>query len=316
MILVVTPNPCLDRTLFIGEHRSEGRVEVGKVEEIAGGKGSNVSRVLRELGKSPIHLLFLGGYVGERVLRLLQADGIDSVPIWTKAPTRVVTTVVDRQWRQVVYFEPPPEIKGTEEALFLDTLGELQRNSQMVLLCGSIPPSLPHFYDQVMQALDRQKVIIDGRGRLLRDLSVYPWGLKMNREEAEYTWGEPLRTEADWEQFFEFFFTQGVEMVIVTFGPRGALLGTPEMFYGVVALSVSAVNPVGSGDAFLGAFVHALSASLSLEEALRWAAAAGASNAMVWEAGRVDARWVAEAQRKIEVVRSSRFDSFREFLVS
>lgn len=314
MILTATPNPCLDRTLFVKEHKGDGRIEVERVQEIAGGKGSNVCRVLRELGSKAVHLLFLGGYVGERVFALLEQDGVESVPVWTEAPTRVVTTVVDREWRQMVYFEPPPVIQESEEAMFLARFQELGVKATMVLLCGSIPPSLPYFYEKVLTQSQDKLVIIDGRGPFLRTLSRYPFGLKMNREEAELTWGKPLQSESDWQQFFHFFFDRGLEVFILTLGRKGALLGTPESFYGVVAPQVEVVNPVGSGDAFLAAFAHVFYNTSSLEDALRWAVAAGACNAMVWEAGKVDGTWVARCQRTIELTKDSHLGYFQEFL--
>lgn len=86
MILVVTPNSCLDRTLFVEAHRPEGRIDVTRVTEIAGGKGSNVCRVFRELGVPCVQLLPLGGYTGARVLRLLVAEGIKIVPYGCNHP--------------------------------------------------------------------------------------------------------------------------------------------------------------------------------------------------------------------------------------
>ncbi|NSW76478.1 MAG: 1-phosphofructokinase family hexose kinase [Candidatus Atribacteria bacterium] len=314
MILVVTPNPCLDRTLFVKEHRGGGRIEVEKVQEVAGGKGSNVCRVLRELGNKAVHLLFLGGYVGERVFALLEQDGIESVPVWTEAPTRVVTTVVDREWRQVVYFEPPPVIQESEEAMFLAQFQELGAKATMVLLCGSIPPSLPYFYEKVLTQSQDKLVIIDGRGPFLRTLSRYPFGLKMNREEAELTWGKPLQSENDWQQFFHFFFDRGVEVFILTLGRKGALLGTPESFYGVVAPQVEVVNPVGSGDAFLAAFTHVFYNTSSLENALRWAVAAGTCNAMVWEAGRIEKTQVEILQNVVDLRKGRSWKEFKELL--
>lgn len=314
MILTVTPNPCLDRTLFVKEHKGDGRIEVERVQEIAGGKGSNVCRVLRELGSKAVHLLFLGGYVGERVLALLEKDGVESVPVWTEAPTRVVTTVVDREWRQIVYFEPPPVIQENEEAMFLARFQELGEKATMVLLCGSIPPSLPYFYEKILAWIQSKLVIIDGRGKTLRTLSRYPFGLKMNREEAEFTWGKPLQSEDDWQQFFSFFFDRGVEIFLLTLGQKGALLGTPQKFYGAIAPQVEVINPVGSGDAFLAAFAHVFYNTSSLEDALRWAVAAGACNAMVWEAGKGDITWIVEHQKTIKLLENSCLYHFRDFL--
>ncbi|MEN3186246.1 MAG: 1-phosphofructokinase family hexose kinase [Atribacterota bacterium] len=314
MILTVTPNPCLDRTLFVREHKTSGNIEVERIQEIAGGKGSNVCRVLRELGSETIHLLFLGGYVGRQVLTLLEKEGIESAPVWMEAPTRVVTTVVDRNWHQLVYFEPPPYVTENEEIAFLSRFRELGERVDMVLLCGSVPPSLLDFYEKILVLSQNRRVLIDGRGRLLRTLLRYPFGLKMNREEAEVTWGQPLHSEDDWQQFFNFFFGQGVRIFLLTLGQKGALLGTPEGFYGAIPPQVETINPVGSGDAFLAAFAHVFCNTLSLEDALRWAVVAGASNAMVWEAGRVDRVWVTEHQKTVKVMKSTRLYHFQDFL--
>jgi tagatose 6-phosphate kinase len=300
MILVVTPNPCLDRTLFVRKNRPGGRVEVEEVREIAGGKGSNVCRVLRELGYPAVHLLFLGGYVGERVLTLLGADGIESVPVWTRALTRVVVTVVDREWHQTVYFDPSPAVTPEEEAVFLEKFTELQGKAEMVLLCGSIPSSLPFFYNKILERTSK-KVIIDGRGAALRSLKRYPWGIKMNREEAALTWGETLQSPEDWERFFGFFCERGVEMVVLTLGDRGAIVKTTAGFYRAPSILVAVVNPVGSGDAFLGGLVYGMVSSFPVEESLRWAVAAGASNALVWEAGRVDRAQVETLKAQVKV---------------
>ncbi|MGC8777390.1 MAG: 1-phosphofructokinase family hexose kinase [Candidatus Caldatribacteriaceae bacterium] len=310
MILVVTPNPCLDRTLFVEENRVGGKIMVRRVQEIAGGKGSNVCRVLKELGYPAMHLLYLGGYVGERVLTLLEGEGIQSIAVWTRASTRVVVTVVDQRWQQTVYFDPPPEITREEEEVFLARFDELQRKAEMVLLCGSVPPTLLQFYERVLERTQK-KVIIDGRGRVLRALKRYPSGLKMNREEAELTWGEKLRGIGDWERFFNFFFERGVEVVILTLGSEGALLGTQEGFYRAMTPRIDVVNPVGSGDAFLGALVYGFCRSLPWGESLQWAVAAGACNAMVWEAGRVKRSCVEALHREVVVEKVRNFGELR-----
>lgn len=288
MVLVVTPNPCLDRTLFVDAHRSSGRVEVQKVTEVAGGKGSNVCRVFKELGVPCVHLVPLGGYIGERVLQLLTREGITTIPVWIRSSTRVVTTVVDQKWHQIVYFEPPHTMEQEEKEEFLRKFAALQENADFVLLCGSLPPSFPEFYKEALSRSQGKRVIIDGRGEALRTLSSYPFGVKMNKEEAELTLGKPLEQKEDWEAFFNFFFTRGVQIVILTLGKEGAVLGRRDGFLLAQPPEVPVVNPVGSGDAFLAGFVYGLLRLGSFEEAMRFGTASGACNAMVWEAGRVD----------------------------
>lgn len=301
MVLVVTPNPCLDRTLFVDTHRPSGRVEVQKVTEVAGGKGSNVCRVFKELGVPCMHLVPLGGYIGERVFHLLTGEGITTIPVWIRSSTRVVTTVVDRQWHQIVYFEPPHTMEQEEKEEFLRKFAALQENADFVLFCGSLPPSFLEFYEKALSCSQGKRVIIDGRGEVLCTLSSYPFGVKMNREEVELTFGKPLKRREDWEAFFNFFFTRGVQIVILTLGKEGAVLGKRDGFLFAQPPEVPVVNPVGSGDAFLAGFVYGLLRSGSFEEAMRFGTASGACNAMVWEAGRVDRNTLSTLVEKVVV---------------
>ena len=97
-----------------------------------------------------MHLLPLGGYTGAWVLRLLVAEGIKTVPVWVQSPTRVVTTVVDQAWHQIVYFEPPPEVRSEEKEDFLAKLEALQEQADMVIFCGSVPPSFEEFHEEAL----------------------------------------------------------------------------------------------------------------------------------------------------------------------
>lgn len=99
-------------------------------------------------------------------------------------------------------------------------------------------------------------------------------------------------------------------MVIITMGAKGAVLGTPREFYRATAPRIQVINPVGSGDAFLGTFTYVFSSSFSLEESLRWAVAAGTYNAMVWEAGQVDLSWMETIQDTIKTERRKSWSDF------
>src|SRR5262249_19707908 len=94
MILCVTLNPCLDKTLTVPLWRPGDLVRGVAVREVAGGKGNNVSRALRRLGRAPRPVTFLGGPVGSQCETLLRnEDGLDPLVVPTEAPTRVILTV-------------------------------------------------------------------------------------------------------------------------------------------------------------------------------------------------------------------------------
>ncbi|MDI3542555.1 MAG: tagatose 6-phosphate kinase [Candidatus Atribacteria bacterium] len=303
MVVVVTPNPCVDKTLFIKENRWGEKIPVREVQEVAGGKGSNVSRVLKTWGEEVKHLLFLGGYTGSRVKELLEEEKIDTYPVETESFTRVVTTVVDEKWQQTVYFEPNPQVKDEELEDFIACFWELEKEGEIFLFCGSVPSSIPSVYRELGKRVSSgKKIIIDSRGEALRlALDTSPWLLKMNWEEAETTWGRKIENQEDLKQFFDFISSPGSEKIILTRGEKGAILKDGGEIYFALSPQVRTVNPIGSGDAFLGAFVYALQAGFNLVECLRWGVAAGACNARVWDVCRLEKKEVEEMKEKVIV---------------
>ncbi len=309
MIFVVTPNPCLDRTLFVERNLPQGKIMVREVREIAGGKGSNVCRVLREFGVPCRHLLFLGGYTGKRVKELLDEEGIETEVVWTSSPTRVVTTVVDSRWEQTVYFDPPPHVTEGEREVFLRLFASLAEEASLITFCGSVPPAVISLYQELFEKIQAKPVIVDTRGEALRGWQRYPWGIKMNREEAELTLGEPLQSIDAWKNCFDFWLEKGVEIVMITLGEKGVIGRYRTSFYRVFSPPIQAINPVGSGDAFLAGFLVGWWRGETPEETLRLAVAAGVSNALRWDAGRVERE---EVMRLSSEVRIARGDTLKE----
>ena len=291
MILVVTPNPCIDKTLFVESIEPQAKIKVQSMKEIAGGKGSNVSRVLCRLGLEVGHFVLLGGYTGEWVRLLMERDGVTVFPAWISHLTRLVTTVVDREWRQVAYFEPGPAITRQEMDHIIVSFQKALTMSDMAVFCGSVShDSANSIYFEMIQKAKKmgKKTIIDSRGKPLSEaFKAAPWMVKMNREEAEETLGKKLRTDCDFIEFYEFLAEKGVEYLILTFGERGAWFRGRDISWFGQPPRVKTVNPVGSGDSFLAAFLYGLTKRKEWDECLRWGVAAGAANARTWDAADV-----------------------------
>ncbi len=97
MILTVTPNPCVDKTVFIARLEPGGRFRSPKCTHIPGGKGTNVSRAVKALGGDTGALVIVGGHTGRHVVDMIeQQDGVRCVPVWVAGMTRVITTVLER----------------------------------------------------------------------------------------------------------------------------------------------------------------------------------------------------------------------------
>jgi len=291
MILVVTPNPCIDKTLFVESIIPKPKIKVEKVKEIAGGKGSNVSRVLRQLGVEVGHFVLLGGYTGQRVKSLIELDGVSVYPAWISQLTRVVTTIVDRSWQQVAYFEPGPVISPQEMNQVLLTFEKIIPSVELIVFCGSVSDQNTHtiYYRMIQIAKkNRIKTIIDSRGvPLIEALKAQPWMVKMNREEAEETWEKKINCGDDLNKFYEFLNSKGVEYLILTLGEKGAWLRGERVSWSGYPPKVASINPVGSGDSFLAAFIFGLINGKKWNECLGLGIAAGAANAQTWDAGAI-----------------------------
>jgi len=118
MILCVTLNPCLDKTLTVPSWRPGDLVRGVAVREVVGGKGNNVARALKRLGRTARPVTFLGGSVGQYCGELLvRDDGLDPIIVATEAPTRVILTVLTQSTTdQTAFFDPDPAITPAEAA--------------------------------------------------------------------------------------------------------------------------------------------------------------------------------------------------------
>lgn len=291
IILVVTPNPCIDKTLFVDSIAPKTKIIVEKVKEIAGGKGSNVSRVLYRLGIEVGHFVILGGYTGQRVKSLMELDGVPVYPAWISQLTRVVTTVVDRNWQQIAYFEPGPVISSQEMEQVLLTFEKIIPSVELIVLCGSVSDQSAHalYYRMIQIAKkNRIKTIIDSRGApLIEALKAQPWMVKMNREEAEETWGRKIICGDDLHKFYGFLNSKGIEYCILTLGEKGAWFRGERLSWLGYSPKVTSVNPVGSGDSFLAAFIFGFVNGRKWDECLQLGIAAGAANAQTWDAAMI-----------------------------
>ncbi|HSV30503.1 MAG TPA: 1-phosphofructokinase family hexose kinase [Atribacteraceae bacterium] len=302
MILTLTLNPCIDKTLFVNQLASGDRIVVREYREIAGGKGSNVCRVLKGLGGEVVNFCLLAGYTGDRVSELLQNEGIQVVPYYIPGLTRMVTTVVEAGWRQTSFFEPPPLLTNDAASDLIDIFVRYAEESDMVVACGSLPNCRVDLYQKLFEAIPGKKTVIDGRGEpLMRALKAKPWLVKMNIAEAEETWRRSLQEWKDLTAFFLMLREGGVEWSIVTFGERGVLLSGKHDLWAALPPRVETVNPVGSGDAFLAAFLHTQGKTGDPREWLAWGVAAGAANAAVWDAAHVDVDQVERLLSKVKV---------------
>ncbi|QDV36792.1 1-phosphofructokinase family hexose kinase [Tautonia plasticadhaerens] len=309
MILCVTLNPCLDKTLTVPPWKPGQSVRGQAVSEVVGGKGNNVARALKRLGKEARPATFFGGPVGEHCAALLrEREGFDPLVVPTEAPTRTILTVrAEGEPGQTAFFDPDPAISSQEAEVMLRGVEAAIATGRVeaVTLSGSSPSEATDglYLDLISMArMRRLPVFLDTYGAPLENIwGFWPDVIQLNRSELAR---HLRRDDPTDEQIFELLGTwnrHGVRLAIVTDGPDAALVQSEGRFFRAYPPEIEVVNPIGSGDSMLAGLVDSWLSGVEAEPMIRRAIACGAANALVWEAGQIDPDVVSRIEGEVEL---------------
>jgi 1-phosphofructokinase family hexose kinase len=296
MILCVTLNPCLDKTLTVPTWRPGDLVRGIAAREVVGGKGNNVARALKRMGRSPRPVMFLGGTVGDHCAELLRReDGLDPILVMTQAPTRVILTVNTRGTTdQTAFFDPDPTITTTEAETLVGQIEHALSSGGVsaLTLSGSSPSTATHgIYSDLISLARARKipVFLDTYGPALQGIwGFWPSAIQLNRKEAAGQLHKPSATDKDVLGLLDDWHRHGVTCGIVTDGPNPVLIRCRDKHYRAFPPAIKPVNPIGSGDSLLAGLVDSWLAGSDTEPMIRHAIGCAVANATVWDAGAVD----------------------------
>jgi 1-phosphofructokinase len=291
VIITVTLNPTLDKTLSVAALRP-GEVHRARfVRQDIGGKGINVSRALRALGVDSMPIGFLGGATGRAMRDGLAAQGYDARFVEVPGETRQNLTLLDEAAGVYTKINEPGPAIGSEQLAALRALvDELAAPGDLWALCGSLPPGAPAgLYAELVTAIQarRAAAILDTSEEALRQgLAARPTGIKPNSEEAAQALGQPVISDAEHVNAARRL--QGLlapaafpgPIVCLTRGARGLVLAAGGELVMAAPPPVSARSPVGAGDATLAGLLWALSDGCDAAEMARRAVACGTAAAM------------------------------------
>jgi tagatose 6-phosphate kinase len=307
VILTVTPNPCVDKTVFVDRLDVGTFMRSGKCTCIPGGKGTNVSRAVKALGRPTKAMVVVGGHPGRHVVDMIEnQDGVDCVPVWVESQTRTITTVLEEPiHRQTAFFEPGSKVTSEEGAAFVEVFTEAVQGASVVTFNGTVSDqSIKHVYRDLVRIANQAGAltILDSHGpELALGLESVPYMVKPNVAETEELVGFALnRSDAKWRAI-DLLHERGVSVVALSLGEDGALVSQAGDRLHVVPPKIDEVNPVGSGDAFVAGFAIGLMESMPLQETARLACAAGTANAMSWDIGHFSADEVEAVSEKVDV---------------
>ena len=305
MILCITPNPAIDRTLVLPSlvpgdvHRAQQTIVA------AGGKGLNVARTIRTLGGEPLCMGFAGGHNGRMLADLAKNEGLHAQWTWTDAETRTCTILVVEDGDATVINEPGVPRSGSDWKRLRRDIRKQLSMTELVCISGSLPiASLAEEFASLLQLLvgAGKQVWVDTSGPGLRtalaQAGIY---IKVNATEIGELVGFDIKDLGSGKRALARLQEQGLTTAVITLGERGALLVTGEGRWQATCPPVRVVSSVGSGDAFLGGLASALDSGRGWPEALRHAIAAGTANVLSAGGGQFTLQEFEEIRARVQI---------------
>lgn len=284
MITTITFNAAIDKRYYVKSF-TKGEVQrVIEVENTAGGKGLNVTRVASILGEKITATGFLGGANGSFIRKkLIEMDVIDKFQE-IKGETRNCLAIMDEDGNQTEFLEPGPHIEEDEFENWLDIYKELLDKSSIIIASGSLPNGLKtNTYGSLIKEARKRgiKFFLDTSGEaLLQGIDEKPFFIKPNADELKLITKKANNTKADIVAAILELQHRGIELITVSLGAGGSITGYKDKLYEVVLPKVEILNPVGSGDSFVAGMAVAFKRGMDIEQAIAFASACGTANAM------------------------------------
>ena len=309
MIVTVTLNAAMDRTLIVPNFQRGQRHRASQGLTLAGGKGINVARALKRLDVPVVATGLAGGRTGMRIVEELTAEAILNDFVRIADESRTSTAVVDPTGGSYTEInEWGPQVEPEELAMLLDKVDYLARGADFVVFAGSLPRGVEHaFYGEAIRDLNRRHVraVLDSEGEPLRlGAEAEPYLVSPNQREAEGLVGQELNDQEDFMMALDRIADLGARNVLITAETGCFGLFREErrrLLFRAEAPRVDPISAVGSGDVLLAGFLAARVAEEPLEGAFRRAVAAGAASTLELGAGRFDPREAARLQAGVRV---------------
>ena len=284
MITTICLNPCFDKTVNV-ENLQTGQVNrIRDTRVDLGGKGINVAVVASRLGLDVQCIGIMGENGSTELTAMMDREGLKHRFMTVPGHVRTNMKVYSLDGQGVTELNEPgsplnPEILEQFTAI----AEEATRDSNMIVMTGSLPPGCPEgTYRNLMKALEGKKCILDTEGRELEMAAKggHPFLIKPNLREMEATLGIELRTMRAIRDAALLFSRLGVQHSVVSMGAMGAMYISAEKTLFAPALRVETKSTVGAGDAMIGGMLLGYEVEKDMAKAFRYGIAAGAASVM------------------------------------
>ena len=280
MIYTVTFNPSIDYIMFADDFKIDGLNRAAQTYKFAGGKGINVSRVLKTLDVDSTALGFAGGFPGKFISQTLIDSNIKAQFIEVDEDTRINVKLKTGQETEIN--APGPNVTAQQFEDLLDQISKTTE-SDVVIVAGSVPSSIPNdAYAQIAKITQQTgaQLVVDAEKDLVESVLPYqPLFIKPNKDELEVMFDTTITNDLDVVKYGRQILQQGAKSVIVSLGGDGAIYIDSKQSIKAVNPKGKVINTVGSGDSTVAGMVAGLSQGLSIEQAFQQAVACGTATA-------------------------------------
>jgi len=309
VIYTLSFNSSVDHTFYLKSIKFDDINRIEKSRMDAGGKGLNVARMLHILGYPSYALTFLGGSNGMILKKLLEEEKIPFRYVPIKGNTRSIFNFIAGK-KVLRINEKGPFISKKEKDTFLHLIYSLNLSKETIIsISGSIPPGIKNsIYRDIIKKV-REKgatVALDTDGEALKEgIKGKPHIIKPNLWELCRATGRKIWSINTLKDILNSLINNGISIVLLTNGEKGALLFSKTHFFYSRAPSVKAVSTIGCGDTFLAGFLYGYCRNKAPEECLALAVAAGTAKALKEGTGMPGRKDVMEILKRVKVVNVS-----------
>ena len=284
MIYTITFNPALDYIMKIQNFKT-GEINRSKEEYILpGGKGINVSIILKELEIDSTALGFVAGFVGKEIEKRVKEYGIKTDFIKIEKDNSRINIKITNQLKETAINGRGPAIDQASMQLLYEKIEKIE-NGDILVLSGSIPKGLStNIYQEICQKIENKKVklIVDATGELLlKTLKYHPFLIKPNQEELEEIFNVKISSKEEAFKYAKKLQKKGAKNVLVSMGSKGAIL-LDENGYSYKTKAIAKEkrkNTVGAGDSMVAGFIAGYQLFNNFEKALKMGTAAATATA-------------------------------------
>ncbi|SNS14051.1 fructose-1-phosphate kinase [Anaerovirgula multivorans] len=307
MIITLTLNPAVDKTIEIDAFQVNHVNRVSSARLDAGGKGINVSKVVHVLGEKSKAVGILAGKSGGFIKKQLDLLEIENDFVFVEGETRTNIKIVDRiNSLNTDINEKGPDISDYDLEEVINKIIESVNDKNILVLSGSVPSNIDSSIYKVLIAKAKKKdvkTILDADGELLRQgIEAGPYLVKPNIHELERLYNTKIASINEAIEIARDILKYGVELIVISLGGEGSIFMTREETVIVEGIEVDAISTVGAGDSMVGALAVSTHRGYSLEKAIKLAAATSAAAVMTSGTEPGELRVIKELQKKVKLI--------------